>query len=238
MDQFLWSFFLLVSITLINVNVSAQFSGSGDPNVMCVTGEADIVFLVDGSGSVGPINFDLVLNFLESLAMGFMVDDGRIRVGFVQFSNIQTVEWDLNTHMTEAALLNAISSVPYRSGGTATGAALNFVLANSFTPAAGDRDNVPNVIVLVTDGMSGDNVTQPALDVKAAGIEVFAIGVANADEDELRTIASPPLDTHVFNVADFGEISNIVGNVTSNICIVVDDTPDFEDDPEEECPGM
>ncbi|XP_077371383.1 collagen alpha-1(XII) chain-like isoform X2 [Festucalex cinctus] len=236
MDQFVWCFLLLVSITLIN----------GDGNVTCVTGDADIVLLVDGSGSIGIANFGLVLNFLESLAMGFMVDDARIRVGFVQFNSTPKMEWDLNTHMTEAALLNAIRTVSYSNGGTATGAALNFVLANSFTPAAGNRDDVPNVIVLVTDGRSADNVTQPAQAVKDAGIEVFAVGVRNANEDELRIIASAPLDTHVFNVADFDEISNIVGNLTSNICDAVDDppdgspggspggSPDIEDDPEEE----
>ncbi|XP_077371418.1 collagen alpha-1(XII) chain-like [Festucalex cinctus] len=236
MDQFVWCFFLLVSITLINVNV--QSLGSGYGNVTCDTGEADIVFLVDGSGSVGFTNFGLVLNFLQNLALSFMVNDGRIRVGFVQFSGFPRLEWDLNAHIqAEDNLVDAIGNVTYLNGGTSTGAALNFVLANSFTPSAGDRDDVPNVIILVTDGMSNDNVTQPALDVKAAGIEVFAIGVANADEDELRTIASPPFDTHVFNVTDFDGISDILGNLTSNICEMVQ--PYYiEDDPEEECPGM
>ncbi|XP_077361549.1 collagen alpha-1(XII) chain-like [Festucalex cinctus] len=235
MDRLVWCFFLLVSIiTLINAQDTTDAPGGGSPgdaNVTCDTGEADIVFLVDGSRSIGINNFILVLNFLENLALGFMVDDGRIRVGFVQFSFFTRMEWDLNTHMTEAALVDAIRNVRYLGGGTPTGAALTFVLQNSFRPEVGSRAGVAKVVILVTDGMSTDNVTLPAQALRDAGIEVFAVGVANADEDELRTIASPPLDTHVFNVADFGVISDILGNLTSNICDAVDDTPGTGDDP-------
>lgn len=44
------------------------------------------------------------------------------------------------------------------------------------------------------------------------------VGVKNADENELRVIASPPEETHVYNVADFNVMSLIVEGLTRTVC--------------------
>lgn len=43
-------------------------------------------------------------------------------------------------------------------------------------------------------------------------------GVKNADENELKAIASPPEETHVYNVADFSVMSDIVEGLTKTVC--------------------
>ena len=43
-------------------------------------------------------------------------------------------------------------------------------------------------------------------------------GVKNADENELRSIATEPDDTHVYNVADFSIMSSIVEGLTMTVC--------------------
>lgn len=49
---------------------------------MCKTQAlADIIILVDGSWSIGRINFRLVRTFLESLVRAFDVDFDRTRIG-------------------------------------------------------------------------------------------------------------------------------------------------------------
>lgn len=40
----------------------------------------------------------------------------------------------------------------------------------------------------------------------------------NADENELRAIASAPEETHMYNVADFSVMSSIVEGVTRSVC--------------------
>lgn len=40
----------------------------------------------------------------------------------------------------------------------------------------------------------------------------------NADEGELRAIASTPEHTHVYNVADFGVMADIVDVLTKTVC--------------------
>lgn len=40
----------------------------------------------------------------------------------------------------------------------------------------------------------------------------------NADEFELRSIATDPDDIHMYNVADFSFLLDIVDNLTDNLC--------------------
>lgn len=44
------------------------------------------------------------------------------------------------------------------------------------------------------------------------------LGVKNADENELRSIATDPDDIHMYNVADFSFLLDIVDSLTNNLC--------------------
>uniref|UniRef100_A0AAR2IQJ1 Collagen, type XIV, alpha 1b n=1 Tax=Pygocentrus nattereri TaxID=42514 RepID=A0AAR2IQJ1_PYGNA len=179
---------------------------------------ADIVILVDGSWSIGRINFRLVRMFLESLVNAFSVSSDQTRIGLAQYSGDPRIEWHLNTHSTKDAVINAVKNLPYKGGNTLTGLALMFILENSFKPESGSRTGVPKIGILITDGKSQDDVQGPARSLREAGIELFAIGVKNADENELKAIASPPSETHVYNVADFSVMSSIVEGLTRTVC--------------------
>lgn len=48
-------------------------------------------------------------------------------------------------------------------------------------------------------------------------ISIFE-GIKNADEVELKMIATDPDDTHAYNVADFESLSRIVDDLTINLC--------------------
>ncbi|ROI15268.1 Collagen alpha-1(XIV) chain [Anabarilius grahami] len=179
---------------------------------------ADIVILVDGSWSIGRINFRLVRMFLESLVRAFAVGSEYTRVGLAQYSGDPRIEWHLNAHSTKEAVIEAVKNLPYKGGNTLTGLALTYILENSFKPESGSRPDVPKIGILITDGKSQDDVLAPAQRIRDAGIELFAIGVKNADENELRAIASPPEETHMYNVADFSVMSSIVEGVTRSVC--------------------
>jgi len=46
----------------------------------------------------------------------------------------------------------------------------------------------------------------------------IVLGVKNADENELRSIATDPDDIHMYNVADFSFLLDIVDSLTDNLC--------------------
>ncbi|KAM8871162.1 collagen alpha-1(XIV) chain isoform 2-T3 [Spinachia spinachia] len=192
---------------------------SGVDQFVCHTEAiADIVILVDGSWSIGRLNFRLVRMFLENLVDAFDVGFNKTRIGLAQYSGDPRIEWHLNAFSTKDAVIDAVKNLPYKGGNTLTGLALTYILENCFKPESGSRLGVPKIGILVTDGKSQDDVIPPAASLRNAGIELFAIGVKNADENELLSIASEPENTHVYNVADFNIMSSIVEGLTRTVC--------------------
>jgi len=117
---------------------------------------ADIIFVVDESGSIGATNFDLMKNFLSRLVSRLGIESGNTRVGLITYSSAVGTGFNLSDYHTIASVQSAISSLHYPGGGTNTGAALTYVRTTMLTSAAGDRGNVPNVVVVLTDGHSAN----------------------------------------------------------------------------------
>ncbi|XP_063780520.1 collagen alpha-1(XIV) chain [Pseudophryne corroboree] len=195
-----------------------------DVKFSCKTpANADIVILVDGSWSIGRLNFRLVRLFIENLVGAFNVATDKTRIGLAQYSGDPRIEWHLNAYDTKESVIDAVRNLPYKGGNTLTGLALTYILENSFKPEAGARPDLPKIGILITDGKSQDDVIPPAKSLKDAGIELFAIGVKNADLNELKEIASEPDSDHVYNVADFNIMNSIVESLTKTVCERVED---------------
>ncbi|KAI3364626.1 hypothetical protein L3Q82_011406, partial [Scortum barcoo] len=184
---------------------------------------ADLVFLVDGSWSVGRANFKFIRNFISATAGAFQIGEERTRVAVVQYSSDARTEFNLNMHLTRPALLRAIGSLPYKGGDTMTGDALNYLLKNTFTEDAGARKSFPKVLVIITDGKSEDPVESYARQLRSRGVEIFVLGVQQADEEEMKLMASPPFGSHIFSAANFNEIKNVQKQLITQVCAGVED---------------
>ncbi|EPY83208.1 hypothetical protein CB1_000591007, partial [Camelus ferus] len=185
----------------------------------CLTrAEADIVLLVDGSWSIGRANFRTVRSFISRIVEVFEIGPKRVQIALAQYSGDPRTEWQLNAHRDKKSLLQAVANLPYKGGNTLTGMALNFIRQQSFKTQAGMRPRARKIGVLITDGKSQDDVEAPSKKLKDEGVELFAIGIKNADEVELKMIATDPDDTHAYNVADFESLSKIVDDLTINLC--------------------
>jgi len=121
----------------------------------------DIIFVVDESGSIGAADFDLMKSFLSRLVGRLDIDTGNTRVGLITYSSDIGSGFNLSDYSTVASMQSAISALTYAGGGTNTAGALAYVRTKMLTSAAGDRSNIPNVVVVVTDGHSDNaNYTQ------------------------------------------------------------------------------
>lgn len=81
----------------------------------------DLVFLVDGSWSVGRNNFRYILDFMVALVSAFDIGEEKTRVGVVQYSSDTRTEFNLNQYFRRSDLLDAIKRIPYKGGNTMTG---------------------------------------------------------------------------------------------------------------------
>lgn len=91
-------------------------------------------------------------------------------------------------------LVNAVRSLPYPGLETYTAASLKVMRTQVFnTP--GDRPDVRNVAIIITDGQPTDINALPAeiAMVYAQGIITFSIGITDKiDEKTLKSLSSPP----------------------------------------------
>lgn len=181
---------------------------------------ADIVFIVDESGSIGTPNFQLVRTFLHLLVSGLEVRPNRVRVGIVSYSDAAQAQVYLNTFQQKSELLDFIKILPYHGGGTNTGAALDFARKTVFTKRNGSRKDsrVQQVAVVITDGKSQDNVSTPAANLRRAGVTIYALGVKDADEDELRQLASHPSNKYMFTVDSFSKLKPLQQSMQKILC--------------------
>ncbi|XP_067433202.1 collagen alpha-6(VI) chain-like [Thunnus thynnus] len=182
------------------------------------TAKADIVLLVDGSGSIGSEDYENIKSFLNQTVSNFNIGPDKVQIGLVQYDSTPRTEWHLNTHQTKQSLLEAMAKLRQPGGGTNTGKALNYILDNNFKPNVGMHADSHKIAILITDGESSDDVSLASQHLKDAGIDVYAIGVGNANEAQLRVIASYPVKNHVYTLSDFSSLLNIVNNLTINLC--------------------
>ncbi|XP_053730622.1 vitrin isoform X7 [Synchiropus splendidus] len=175
----------------------------------------DIAFVIDGSSSVGTGNFRTVLQFVANVTREFEISDTDTRVGAVQYTYEQRLEFAFGQHNNKADLLNAIKRISYWSGGTSTGAAITYAAEQLFSKS---KPNKRKIMIVITDGRSYDDVRAPALAVHRQGVIAYSIGIAWAAQDELEYIATDPDKEHSFFVDEFDSLYKYVPKIIHNIC--------------------
>ncbi|XP_061079312.1 vitrin-like [Conger conger] len=175
----------------------------------------DMAFVIDGSSSVGTGNFRTVLQFVANVTREFEISDTDTRVGAVQYTYEQRLEFAMGQHDSKARLLDAIQAIEYWSGGTSTGAAIAYASEQLFSQS---KPNKRKIMIVITDGRSYDDVRTPALALHRSGVTAYSVGIAWAAQEELEYIATDPDKEHSFFVEEFDHLHKFVPKLIHNIC--------------------
>lgn len=188
----------------------------------CGLTETDLVMVLDSSTSVTAQNFEKMKQFVKDLLKEADVDRGSTQVGIVTYSTGVYIQFHLNKYHSLSAMLRAVDEIPYRYGSTNTADSLKVLRSQMFTSHNGDRPNVRNVAIIVTDGVSninGRRTVPEAEMVRSAGIYVYAIGIGLADETELRELPSHPVSENTYTVQDFDELQGLEQKIFTSACL-------------------
>uniref|UniRef100_UPI001ED7EFD4 collagen alpha-1(VII) chain n=1 Tax=Scatophagus argus TaxID=75038 RepID=UPI001ED7EFD4 len=214
-----WIF--LLSFSLSHQSVTAQAEA-------CRTVvQADIVFLVDESWSVGQTSFSSVKDFISAIFSSFkgsVVGTEGVRFGVTVFGDVPRMKIALTDYGTLEEVLRAVRDLPYEGGSRRTGGALQFLVDHVFSPVI-RRDHAPKIAVMITNGLSDDQVDAAARTVADNGISVFAVGVRGADESELRRVVSEPHEEHLLLVTDYSVLENILPKLSRRVCFTASEPP-------------
>ena len=174
----------------------------------------DLIFILDGSGSVGTSNFDKVRDFVRGFVNELEIGANRTQVGIIRYSTSAEVVFHLNERHIKSTLLEAIDNIPYTGGFTNTADALCLLLEEGYTEEKGARlsaDDVFQITVVMTDGQSNRNSDRcdfntfeaaEAIHNASYPILVFAVGVTSGvNEDELAAIATR--EDYITHLTDF-----------------------------------
>ena len=114
--------------------------------------QSDVIFVVDAS--VSSSNFARMKSFLSQLVARFDINRRNTRVGLLTYASSVRTRFYLSSYTSLASVQRAIARLSYSAGSSNTAAALSFVRRYMLSSTRGDRSNVPNVVVVLTDARS------------------------------------------------------------------------------------
>ena len=192
---------------------------------------------MDSSTSIGTVNFQRIKRFLQSFIEGLDIGSDKVRVGLAQYSHRVYREFLLKDHTDKRSLVERVDRLLYRGGGTFTGKGIKFLQSHFLTKEAGSRadEGVPQVVVVMTDGASQDDVVGPSLALKE-GVKMFAIGVGNYNYNELESIVSQPHEQYLIELDSYQALQGLGDILLRTMCISVSE-PESTPDPDPDRPG-
>ena len=184
-----------------------------------------MVFILDASGSIGKVNFESmkqsVINIVSSLTIG----PENTRVAVIVYDDNVSLIFNLNSHMTNDSLIDAIENIQYTGGGTNTHLALQLLREATISELLGVRPNSESVkvAIVITDGRSA-NVSLTRDEAERLHMEtdflVIAVGIGDRiGLDELTNISGS--GNSVIQLNNFGpkELQNLEASIRMETCL-------------------
>jgi len=189
----------------------------------CNVNKADLIIIMDSSSSVKEKNFNLMRNFVQSLISAFRIGEGFVHVGIIRYNEHVDVRRWFNASQDMTDVVDDVRNIPYRGRGTHTGKAIQYSLDHLFKEANGMRsDEVPKILITITDGQSSDQVLPPSQAVRASGITTYGIGIGKVDVSEVTEISGEP--TRTFMATTFAELGgSVLEQIKESLCTNVDE---------------
>ncbi len=199
-------------------------------NISGTCSYADILFLIDTSGSIDTSpggEYDQMIQFITQIIFT-LSETIDVQFASITFSTMATLEFGFGEFMTSDEVANAINATTHQGGYTNIADALKMARTKVFGKP-GDRDDVGNVIILITNGVPTRNTEQTIAQadlVKHRGIRIMVVGIAldkNENVDIFYQISSHNYE--VLRENDFQSLGYIIMNIEINMCGVESDVP-------------
>ncbi|XP_026518867.1 collagen alpha-6(VI) chain-like, partial [Terrapene carolina triunguis] len=179
----------------------------------------DVVFVIDGSGSISPEQYQTMKKFMIDLVKKSDVAPDRVQFGAVKYSDEPETFFYLNTYTTKSEIVEAIQNDVTKGGSTYTAKAIGYSEA-LFAQEHGGRKSkgVPQILIVITDGDSQDapQLNDTAKRLRDNGIIIYAVGIEGAKPDELLAMAGSKDKYYYVNT--FEGLKNTSIAISEKIC--------------------
>ncbi|XP_041111290.1 von Willebrand factor-like [Polyodon spathula] len=178
----------IISKTLVPLNAaSSTTSSSTGPTTSASQAQIDVTFVVEGSDKVGEENFNITKEFLLKSIQKMSVGEKTFHITIIQYSYTITIEYSFTESQRKDDILEGIRRMEWRGGNaTNTGAAVS---ETTLTTAQGSRDQVPDLVFLISSNPPSDTITKSA---EHSQTKIIPIGVGpQVREVDLELIGHP-----------------------------------------------
>jgi len=189
----------------------------------CKEKAVDIIFVLDGSSSVGPRNFTVAQNFINGIVDEFNVSPQGVQIGLLQYSTAPRIEFNLGAQKTKEAVKGAVKNVEWILGDTHTAYALRETYNSMVLPAQSKTKGRSRFVIVITDGDPQDFKQVPAAVKKlaSADVKIFAVGVGDATVPELKKLGhtgNKSDDKDFFYADDYESAKSFTDTLVKLVC--------------------
>uniref|UniRef100_F6YEQ2 Uncharacterized protein n=1 Tax=Ciona intestinalis TaxID=7719 RepID=F6YEQ2_CIOIN len=186
----------------------------------------DFVMILDSSSSVRRRNWRIMKNFGRSIIETFRLAEDAARMAAFRYNRVVDTRSQIlfRQHVNDmAGFLASYNAIPYNGGGTLTGQALRHAKDVILARRNGNRPNVKDVVLTITDGRSHDNVANVSRELREMGVLTFVVGVVpgngkQLDENQLLSIAGSRSNMFLATSGFSGLNSAFSARLSESIC--------------------
>ena len=116
----------------------------------------DVGFLIDSSGSINnadKYNFQRIKDYIKGFIKSVVIGENDTRIGIATYSSQGNfkIRFNFTAFYSAESLVEATQNIPYDSGNTYTGEALDRIRLDLFSTV---REGLPAILIVMTDGLS------------------------------------------------------------------------------------
>lgn len=181
----------------------------------------DFGIIVDTSASVGKDNILEIRKLLALLIHDFQISERETHIALVTYSTYPKLQFSFNKYYNSYSMVHHVHTMKVLIGGTRTDRAIELAIQEMFTNTAGYRPDVPNVLMVITDGRTNpgskpyDQVLQPLKDI---GVTTIAVGVGSKTKhNELFEIAMDK-EANVIHMDSYVKLKERLNSMMGEIC--------------------
>lgn len=115
----------------------------------------DVAFTVDAAGSIVRENWSRVTDFIDRFVARMDVSRYCARVSVLTFGNAATLQFGLRAYDNAGSLRRAIERLDMLNQSRNFADGIRKVQSDVYQDHSGDRQDAPNMCVLITDGTAG-----------------------------------------------------------------------------------
>ncbi|XP_019371542.1 PREDICTED: von Willebrand factor isoform X1 [Gavialis gangeticus] len=172
----------------------------------------DVMFLLDGSASVGVSEFEEMKSFIKAFIERSDISDTATHIAVLQYGGENTQEISWNMPQEHEKLLDMVDSIQQREKGpTRLGRAIDYALQHAMTEANGGRPTAAKIAVVLVSERSEDPVDAAARSANANRVAVFPVGIGDRyDEGQLRTLTGESATDRIIKLHQFENLPTMV----------------------------